>query len=118
MSVEFISDHGYLPPHFSVLSNELIDAKILICPGTHHVAGRFGNADSWADYTLIDWSVFLGTNVVPNDYPIAYDRFMSNHRNQGVNVLTIGGLVRWDSEAKWLKKFGADHPNIKLTMPE
>jgi hypothetical protein len=111
-------EHGRLPQQFEVLSNELSNPVFLICPGSGHSPGSLTNADSWADYTLIDWSVVLGTNAVPDNYPIAYDRFMSNHAGHGVNVLTVDGFVRWDSNAEWLKKFSAEHPEAKLPMPQ
>ena len=61
-------DHqGQLPRQLAVLSNELSNPVFLVCPGSGHSPGSFTNADSWADYTFIDWPVFLGTNAVAND---------------------------------------------------
>jgi len=113
------SDHqGQLPRQLAMLSNELSNPVFLICPGSGHPPGSFTNADSWADYIYVDWTAVRGTNVVPGDYPIAYDRSMSNHGGRGVNVLSVDGFVRWDSKGEWLKKFAAEHPNAKLPMPE
>ena len=111
-------DNGSLPHQLSVLSNELSNPSLLICPGAGRSPGRFANADAWSDYTFIDWSIYLGTNTVPSDYPIAYDRHIRNHGGGGVNVLTVDGFVQWDSEAKLLKGFADEHPNLKLSIPE
>lgn len=113
------SDHqGRLPRELAVLSNELSNPVLLRCPGSRRTPGCFTNADSWADYVLVNWPAVLGTDAVPGDYPIAYDRSMSNHAGRGVNVLSVDGLVRWDARAKRLKKFAAEHPDAKLPMPE
>jgi len=111
------SDYAHLPRQLSDLSNRL-NPILLTCPGSGHVPGSFTNADSWADYTFIDWPGILGTNVVPKDYPIAYDRFMSNHGNRGINVLTVFGFVRWDANAEWLRKYAEEHPEVKLRIPQ
>jgi hypothetical protein len=112
------SDQSHLPHQLCVLSSELINPVLLTCPGSRHTPGSFTNADSWADYTFVDWSVVFGTNTVPDNYPIAYDRFMSNHAGHGVNILTVNGFVKWDPNAEWLKKFATEHPDAKLPMPE
>jgi hypothetical protein len=109
---------GQLPRRLDVLSNELSNTAFLICPGTGHTPGSFSNAHSWADYVLIDWAAMLGTNSVPNTYPMAYDRSMHNHAGRGVNVLTVDGFVRWDPSARSLNKFMQDHPNLSLPIPE
>ncbi|HRT10636.1 MAG TPA: hypothetical protein P5233_19820 [Candidatus Paceibacterota bacterium] len=109
---------GRLPRQFSALSNELSNPAFLICPGSGHTPGNFSNADSWADYTLVDWPALLETNSVPTSYPIAYDRSLSNHGGRGVNVLTVDGFVRWDPNAERIKKFAAEHPNFKLSVPK
>jgi hypothetical protein len=108
---------GRMPRQLGVLSNELSNPVFLICSGSGHMPGSFSNADSWADYTLVDWPALLGTNSVPSNYPIAYDRSMGNHGGRGVNVLTVDGLVRWDPKAEGLRKFAAEHPNFKLSVP-
>ena len=71
------------------------------------------------DYYCIDWQKLPHNADMPlNQYPLAYDRRMSNHNNRGINILMVGGTVEWDSNVEWLKKFSADHPNAKLPMPE
>src|SRR3990172_8864324 len=100
-------NNGQLPSDLESLDKvdkELI-IRILVCPGTGHAPGGFTNMNSWVDYTFVDWSAILGTNAVPNDYPIVYDRRMSNHNGRGINILMVDGTVEWDSNAKWLKKF-------------
>jgi prepilin-type processing-associated H-X9-DG protein len=109
---------GQLPRQFAMLSNELMNPTFLICPGSGHTPLSFTDADSWADYIYVDWSEVGGTNVVPGNYPIAYDRSISYHGGRGVNVLLVDGSVRWDSKGKWLKKFAAEYTNVTLRLPE
>jgi hypothetical protein len=115
----FRSDHqNQLPHSLGELSNELVLPAFLICPGSRHTPGGFTNADSWADYRFIDWSATLGTNVIPNDFPIIYDRSLNNHGGRGVNVLLANGVVQWDPGAARLRKFAMAHPNANLPLPE
>jgi hypothetical protein len=112
-------DHqGQLPRQLAALSIELSNPAFLICPGSGHAPGSFTNADSWTDYTFIDWSAKYGTSAVPKDYPIAYDCSLRNHADRGVNVLTLDGVVRWDADARWLKKFASEHRDARLTLPQ
>lgn len=91
---------------------------LLVCPGSGRLPGAVTNVAAWTDYTFIDWPTVLGTNAVPKNYPIAYDRSMSNHAGHAVCVLTADGLVRWDSNAEWLRKFSTEHPEAKLPTPQ
>ncbi len=91
---------------------------LLVCHGTGKLPGAVTNVAAWTDYTFIDWPAVLGTNAVPTNYPVAFDRSLSNHAGHGVCVLTADGLVRWDSNAEWLRKFSAEHPEAKLPMPQ
>jgi type II secretory pathway pseudopilin PulG len=113
-------NNGRLPSDFGSMNSvdKQLLAPILICPGSGHAPGGFTNINSWADYIFVDWLAVLGRNTVPGDYPIAYDRSMSNHCGRGVNVLSVDGIVRWDSNAEWLKTFAAEHPEAKLPLPE
>lgn len=112
-------DHqGQLPTMLTVLSNELSNPAFLICAGSGHKPGSFSDADTWADYSLVNWSMLVGTNPIPSAYPIAYDGSMANHGGRGINVLGVDGFVRWDPMAEGLKKFAAEHPNFKLHLPE
>lgn len=111
-------DHGaQLPSALTVLSNELSNPAFLICPGSGHTPGSFSNADSWADYTFVDWPAILGTNSVPSGYPIAYDRSLNSHGGCGIDVLTVDGLVHWEPKAEGVKRFAAEHPSFKLSVP-
>jgi hypothetical protein len=110
--------HGHLPRQLSVLSNDLLSPSLLICPGSGHAPGSFQNANTWTDYEFMDWALFLGTNTVPGGYPIAYDRSIRSHVGRGVNVVNVNGLVRWDPAAQSLIAFAAEHPEVKLRIPE
>jgi len=112
------SDHGQLPHQISVLSNELINPDLLICPGSGHTVGNFSKADSWADYTFIDWFTYFGTNSVPTDYPLLYDHSLSDHDGEGINICDANGYVHWDPHAEWLKKFAVRHSNYTIPIPK
>ena len=71
------------------------------------------------DYVFLDWSKQSnGFEKLPSKRPLKYDRRLSNHIGRGINILMVDGSVEWDSNAEWLKKFAAEHPSIKLPLPE
>ena len=111
-------DQAHLPTRLSVLSNELSNPAFLMCPRTGHPPGNFTNADSWTDYIFLNWEAILGSNSVPSDYPLAYDRRLGNHKGKGVNVLRVDGLAFWDPGAKWLAAFADRHPSFRVPIPE
>lgn len=77
-----------------------------------------GTGDS-GDYFFVDWSKQPeAIEKLPGKRPLTYDRRLSNHDGRGINILMADGSVEWDSNAEWLKKFAAEHPNAKLPMPE
>jgi hypothetical protein len=85
----------------------------LICPG----AGRRGGAmPNQEDYVYINWEPFFGTNNVPNNYPLLYDRRLSNHKGLGINVVTPSACF-WDYGARWVKGFAVNHPEYNLEIP-
>jgi hypothetical protein len=89
---------------------------LISCPGNSKERDNSGGRFQ-PDYIYMNWIPFFGTNV-PKNYPLVYDRKLSNHLNLGVNVLQAGGYVFWDFRAKWLKKFAAEHPEYHLQLPE
>jgi hypothetical protein len=109
---------GQLPRQLTLLSNELSNPAFLVCPGSGHKPGSYADAEIWKDYQMIDWFLVFGTNAVPGNYPIAYDRFMKNHGGEGANVFTVDGVVRWDLHAGGLKRFSIEHPDVHLILPE
>lgn len=90
---------------------------LLSCPGVRRRPILIAEANTQSDYIYINWEQFYGTNDVPAEYPIVYDRSLSNHFGRGVNVITFGGGCFWDRGAKWLKQFAADHPSFKVIVP-
>ncbi len=113
-----VSHDGQLPRTLTVLSNDLITPLLLMCPGSRNHSGTFDNADSWSDYLVVDWAKWNGTNAVPSEYPIAYDRTLHNHSGHGINVLSADGFVRWDPNAEQLNRFVKEHPQFRLVIPE
>lgn len=98
------------------MTNGAPDLFLLTCPGVQQF--RSANRESEGDYTYINWSLILGTNRVPDDYPLAYDKRLSNHSGMGINVVLVHGFAFWDFRAHWLKRFAAEHPKYHLPLPE
>lgn len=71
-----------------------------------------------ADYIYVNWGLTFGTNDVPGNYPVIYDRRLANHKGLGVNVITMDGRHFFDRHASWLQKFTNSYPQYHLTMPE
>ncbi|HOX60211.1 MAG TPA: hypothetical protein PLC99_25320 [Verrucomicrobiota bacterium] len=71
------------------------------------------------DYYFVDWSKQPEPlEKLPSKRPLMYDRRMNNHDGRGINILMVDGSIEWDSNAKWLKRFAAEHWDAKLPMPE
>ena len=86
------------------------------CPAVCDHVELFGakdKIDSWMDYIYVYWPDFKN---IPPDYPMMYDRRLSNHGN-GICILFTDGHGEWDEGASKLQKFAKDHPEIKIPMP-
>jgi len=94
------------------------NAIFLHCPGSKTKPGLLSDADEWQDYIYIDWSRYYGAEKVPDDYPLIYDRRLSNHDGKGINVVTVGGEVYWDPDAGKLCSFALRHPEYEVPLPE
>jgi hypothetical protein len=125
--VQYRLDHdGHWPPDIISVAaafpggdRQETDTNLLLgrlsCPGAGRGASRNGTLQS--DYIYMNWELHLGTNAVPINYPLFYDRRLANHFGLGVNVLTANGLF-WDFRALRLKKFVAEHPEYHIPLPE
>jgi hypothetical protein len=89
---------------------------LVLCPGSGTSPGEWTDVDQWMDYIYIPWSTTM--EQTPTDYPVMYDRRMSHHRGKGIHVLQVDAAVFWDEGAKWLRRFAAEHPEYKITLPE
>ena len=69
-------------------------AIFLKCPGSGTKQGLLIDAEEWQDYIYINWSLYYGAQPVPPDYPLIYDRRLSNHDGKGINVVSVEGAVR------------------------
>jgi hypothetical protein len=71
-------------------------------------------------YSYINWSTrsFAHIIEVPGDYPLAYDRKLSNHSGRGVFVLQVNGRVMWDPGAEWVRDFSVRHPEFHIPIPQ
>jgi hypothetical protein len=120
-------DLGLFPPDLKTSLMELekhlapgapSHALFLKCPGSSTKQGRLDDAEQWQDYIYINWSRYYGSKAVPPDYPLIYDRRLSNHGGKGVNEVSVQGVVRWDPDATALKKFAAEHPEYEVPLPQ
>ena len=106
------------PPTLSdSVSEEASSPRLLVCPGTGKNWGTYADAGVWADYLYINWSPYYGTNDPPGGYPLIYDRRLSNHRGQGVNIAFVDGSVQWDPNAAWLRSFANTHREYTIPVP-
>ncbi len=105
-----------LPTDLQTLNSCIIE-EFLCCPKSAESAARkdFG-------YCYIFWpSGFKGT---PPDYPLMYDKRLSNHKGEGIFILQVTGDesrkgdVFFDKNAEWLQKFALSHPEYEIPMPE
>jgi hypothetical protein len=106
-------NHGQLPPDLPTLCKaEGVPLSLLQCPGAelHNL--------SEGDYLYIDWSARPGGwDLANGDYPLIYDRSLSNHQGRGICIAKINGSSIWDGGATWLKAFAAAHPKANIPIP-
>lgn len=91
----------------------------LLCPSSEQDVGR-GKIDATkSDYVYVSWQA-LPTNgaVVNGDYPMLYDKRLSNHGGRGIYVMKINGTVIWDQGARWLQSFAASNVSYRIPLPE
>lgn len=119
---------------YAIDSGETFPLKAQECPAIASLILQCGNnrkkdlslatADEWMDYIYVYWPD--GTNT-PGDYPVMYDRRLSNHGGKGINILKVSGTrerkgapgtVVWDQEAAWLKQFALQHPEYTIRLPD
>jgi hypothetical protein len=121
---------GKLPENFSLLSNLVGRASLYVCPWNRQPPGSWTNIEDWMDYFYIPWPKLTGGCT---NYPLLYDRRLANHGGKGINILLVEQVVHsavptepqtfhgqffWDEDAKWLRKFAHEHPDLKIPMPE
>lgn len=124
-------DHyGSLPPDFLAMSNYIGSTRLYVCPWHSKEPGAWTNISDWMDYFYLPWPSVTG---VYTNYPLMYDRRLSNHRGKGINILLVEQTVNayypagpdsfhgqffWDEGVEWLKKFAREHPELRIPMPE
>jgi hypothetical protein len=101
-----------------------------VCPWHSKPCGSWTNVTEWMDYFYIPWPSVTGAYT---NYPLMYDRRLANHGGKGINILLVEqaahpayptslesfhGQFFWDEDAKWLRKFAREHPDLKIPMPE
>ncbi|MDD2708407.1 MAG: hypothetical protein PHV34_10385 [Verrucomicrobiae bacterium] len=97
-----------------------LDAIRQEMPGwTAACPGRDGKSDSGGDYFYLNWSELAGKDGKVRDHdPLLYDRRLAHHGGKGICVLRVDGSVRWDKDARWLKRFARERPSLKIPLPE
>jgi hypothetical protein len=117
---------GQFPPHMSdLLSWNRMSEEVFKCPPNsvdRHGAGA--TLEESSDYLYVYWPDGMST---PGEYPVLYDRRLSNHGGQGINVLLRAGVghpkgdflpVVWDQNASWLFSFARRNPGHGIPLPE
>ena len=85
----------------------------------------------YCDYTLVDWTTeATRSKTAPDEsgsillrpqlskYPLVFDRHLANHHGRGIHVILIDGTLLWDRDARWLKAFAAQHPEVRIPQPD
>lgn len=127
-SYDEVHNHeGLLPNDLNILTNFVSSLhQLMICPGSGNSPALMTKRLEWIDYIYVQWPSAKG---VYTNYPVLYDRRLSNHAGKGVNVLlgdvvNTGGGVQgpirwfWDPNAEWLQKFAREHPDLHVPLPE
>ncbi|MCX6921884.1 MAG: hypothetical protein NT154_01505 [Verrucomicrobia bacterium] len=91
----------------------------LLCPESEQDVLE-GNIDaSKSDYVYLNWQAQLTNGaVVSGDYPMLYDKRLSNHGGRGIYVMKVNGTIIWDAGARWLQSFAASNLSNKIRLPE
>jgi len=110
--LDLIASASWVSPSVSRPTN-LVEA-LLNCPGVHPNRDLSGGK---SDYTYVNWEKLMGTNPVPDQYPLIYDSHLANHLGFGINVVPVRGKCFWDFRSHWLKQFAAKHPEYHLSVP-
>ena len=114
----YMMDHaGQLPSLSTDMWKYASNPRILVCPGsrTKFVAGRTSDLTNWMDYLYVYWPMGESTS---ESYPIMYDKDLSHHGGEGLNVMTVDGTCFWDEGGAWLREFAATHPDLRIPLPE
>lgn len=114
----YCEDYNSFPPNLMSLvhGNYIRDTRALMCPAVHP---SLPNGAYRADYTYINWSNYFDTpNKVHQDFPVVYDRALSNHGGSGINIGRVDGGMFWDPGATWLRHFAASHPEYDIPVPK
>ncbi len=92
----------------------------VLCPGSQTSFDFEGPTTDSFGYVYVNWSSrqFAHVAEVPAEYPLIYDRALSNHLGRGIFVLKVNGSVIWDSGAEWIRGFTAKHPEYHIPLPQ
>ncbi len=106
-----------LKESFDYMGGDKSLKSLFKCPGRAHdlKEDKPDEMDSWVDYIYIYWSEGVKT---PSEYPLVFDKRLSNHKGKGINILLVGHKYFWDENAKWLMGFVKKHPELKIQLPE
>lgn len=124
----YAEDHGgAFPPDLSALLPAYISTPgLLKCPGVgfDKTPPSGQRLEEWSDYLYVYWPQGQST---PKDYPLLYDRRLSNHCD-AICVLLVGGAESagpkfellppvWD-DGSWLQSFAREHSQYSIVLPD
>ena len=116
MKMYSMDHNGKFPTSIVEMAEYAGNPKLFICPGSDtFIPGSVRDMTNWGDYIYIYWP---DGEKTPVDYPWLYDRKLSHHRGEGINVGFVGGGGYFDKGARDLIKFAKEHPELKIPMPE
>jgi hypothetical protein len=107
----------YPHPNELRLMDQDVVALQFICPSKGRSSADWSNVTELTSYIINDgWP---GLQADPGqEFPLMYDRQLANHAGDGINIVTVGGRVFWDSRGDWIRQFAREHPDWHIPMPE
>ena len=59
-----------------------------------------------------------GRSGTPGEYPLAYSRRLSDNHGWGIYVVLVNQKVFFDWNARWLRRFVNEHPDLTIPCPD
>ena len=111
------NNHAF-PTNIQQMSGYIDIPGWFVCPGRSNMPMNlsYATCTDWLDYICVPWPD--GEELTWAEYPVIYDRRLSNHGGRGINIGFVDGSARWDSKAEWLQKFAKEHPDLRIPLPE
>jgi hypothetical protein len=115
----FSMEHNnQFPTNIADMATYANNMKLFVCPSSGRIpptARSVTELKDWLDYIYVPWP---NGEETPGDYPQMYDRRMSHHRGEGINLVLVNGGAFWDQGAGYLLQFAVTHPDLHVPLPE